>query len=112
MKVELLVNLKVASGKIISAGTIFTDPIPEFIMKRVRRGMAKIIDQRPAPERAEPVIETPVIETPVVEEPKEETPEEVNAESSEKPAEPSVAEPAEPKAVRKPSKIKMKKKVR
>lgn len=107
MKVELLVNLKVASGKIISAGTIFTDPIPEFIMKRVRRGMAKIIDQRPAPERAEPVIETPVVE-----EPKEETPEEVNAESSEKPAEPSVAEPAEPKAVRKPSKIKMKKKVR
>ena len=107
MKVELLVNLKVASGKIISAGTIFNDPIPEFIMKRVRRGMAKIIDQRPAPERAEPVIETPVVE-----EPKEETPEEVNAESSEKPAEPSVAEPAEPKAVRKPSKIKMKKKVR
>lgn len=107
MKVELLVNLKVASGKIISAGTIFTDPIPEFIMKRVRRGMAKIIDQRPAPERAEPVIETPVVE-----EPKEETPEEVKEESSEKPAEPSVAEPAEPKAVRKPSKIKMKKKVR
>jgi hypothetical protein len=52
MKVELLVNLKVASGKIISAGTIFSDekePIPEFIVKRIRRGMARIIAQTPAP---------------------------------------------------------------
>lgn len=106
MKVELLVNLKVASGKIISRGTIFTDPIPEFIMKRVRRGMARIIDQRPTPERT-------VIKAPVVEEPKEEkAPEEVIPESSEKPVEPSEVEPAEPKVVRKPSKIKAKKKIR
>jgi hypothetical protein len=51
MKVELLINLKIASGKILSVGTIFDDndgPIPEFIMKRVRRGSAKIIDARPS----------------------------------------------------------------
>ena len=113
MKVELLVNLKIASGKILSRGTIFSDengPIPEFIMKRIRRGMAKVIDTRPSPERVKPIAKAPVVE-----EPKEEkAPEEVKEESSEKPAEPSEAEPepAEPKVVRKPSKIKAKKKIR
>ena len=46
MKVELLVNLKIGSGRIISAGTVFSDevePIPDFIMNRLRRGMAKVI---------------------------------------------------------------------
>jgi len=46
MKVELLVNLKIGSGRIISAGTVFSDefePIPVFIMNRRRRGMAKDI---------------------------------------------------------------------
>jgi hypothetical protein len=46
MKVELLINLKIGSGQIISAGTVFSDefePIPEFIMNRLRRGTAKVI---------------------------------------------------------------------
>jgi hypothetical protein len=59
MKVELLVNLKIASGRIISAGTIFSDetePIPEFIMKRLARNKARIISGAPAkPKVTEPV---------------------------------------------------------
>jgi len=52
MKVELLVNLKVASGRVLSKGTVFSDavePIPDFIMKRLARGMAKVIETSPAP---------------------------------------------------------------
>ena len=52
MKVELLVNLKMADGRIISAGTIFSDengPIPESIMRRVARRTAKIIDYSTPP---------------------------------------------------------------
>lgn len=51
MKVELLVNLKIASGKVISAGTVYSDevvPIPDFIMRRLARGTAKIIDAKPS----------------------------------------------------------------
>jgi len=47
MKVELLVNLKVSTGKIISAGTVFSDeggtPIPEFVMRRLQRRQAKVL---------------------------------------------------------------------
>jgi hypothetical protein len=46
MKVELLVNLKIGSGRIISAGSVFTDetaPIPEFILRRLKRGTAKVL---------------------------------------------------------------------
>ena len=53
-KVELLVNLKVADGRIINAGTIFTDesgPIPDFVIRRLNRGMARILSQSsPLPE--------------------------------------------------------------
>ena len=48
MKVELLVNLKVASGKVIPRGSTFSDktaPIPDFVMRRLQRGMARIIDE-------------------------------------------------------------------
>lgn len=51
MKVELLVTLKTANGAMISPGTVFTDvagPIPEFIMKRVARGQAKVLDATPS----------------------------------------------------------------
>jgi len=65
MKVQLLVNLKVADGRIIPAGTIFSDengPLPEFIIRRIRRGAAKVISQDPpspppAPQEPEPVPE-------------------------------------------------------
>ena len=47
MKVELLVNLKVKSGKIISAGSVFSDeegvPIPESILRRVQRRQARVL---------------------------------------------------------------------
>jgi len=46
MKVELLINLKIRSGQVVEAGTIFSDehvPIPESIMRRVQRGTARII---------------------------------------------------------------------
>jgi hypothetical protein len=52
MKVELLVNLKVASGSVISAGTIYTDeqgPIPEFILRRLRRGTARTLPEKAVP---------------------------------------------------------------
>ena len=53
-KVELLVNLKVSDGRIIEAGTIFTDehvPIPDFVIRRLNRGMARILSQSsPLPE--------------------------------------------------------------
>ena len=47
-KVELLVNLKVSDGRIINAGTIYTDehgPIPDFVVRRLNRGMARILSQ-------------------------------------------------------------------
>lgn len=47
MKVELLVNLKVGTGKIISAGSVYSDeegtPIPEFVMRRLQRRQARIL---------------------------------------------------------------------
>lgn len=53
MKVELLVNLKLGDGRMISTGTVYSDkdaPIPEFIMRRVAKRQAKIIEQdRSAP---------------------------------------------------------------
>ena len=67
MKVELLVNLKIASGRVLSAGTVFSDavePIPDFIMKRLARGMAKVIENTPAPV-IKPVISPVKIEEPV-----------------------------------------------
>ena len=50
MKVKLLVNLKIATGRILSAGTIFSDekePIPEFILKRISRRQVQVIDPKP-----------------------------------------------------------------
>jgi len=52
MKVELLVNLKLGNGQIISAGSVYSDkntPIPEFVMRRLKRGMARIIENDPVP---------------------------------------------------------------
>ena len=53
MKVELLVNLKVSTGKIISAGSVFSDeegtPIPEFVMRRLQRRQARVIPGTPKP---------------------------------------------------------------
>ena len=47
MKVELLVNLKVKSGKIFSVGSVFSDeegvPIPESILRRVQKRQARIL---------------------------------------------------------------------
>lgn len=48
MKVELLVNLKVGSGRVISAGSVFSDanaPIPDFIMRRLKRGQARVLPE-------------------------------------------------------------------
>jgi len=48
MKVELLVNLKIGSGKILPVGTMFTDengPIPEFITRRLKRGQARVVSE-------------------------------------------------------------------
>ena len=47
MKIRLDVNLKTASGSIINAGTVFSDPIPDFIMNRVARRQATIIVNDP-----------------------------------------------------------------
>jgi len=58
MKVELLVNLKIKSGQIISAGTIFADdngPIPDFIMRRIGRKMAKVLPDNKKVEAPLPV---------------------------------------------------------
>ena len=52
MKVELTVNLKTAKGQIISAGSVFSDkdaPIPDFIMRRVEKRQARIIENNPPP---------------------------------------------------------------
>ena len=61
MKVELLVNLKTASGRIVEAGTIFSDeenPIPPSILKRVTRGTARVISTTPSPVAKEkPVVQ-------------------------------------------------------
>lgn len=46
MKVKLLVNLKIGSGKIIDAGTIFDSskaPIPDCILRRIPRRKAEIV---------------------------------------------------------------------
>lgn len=59
MKVELLINLKIRSGQVVEAGTIFSDelvPIPESIMRRVQRGTARIVHS-PAPLKKEVVQE-------------------------------------------------------
>ena len=58
MKVELLVNLKLGNGKVVSAGTVFSDentPIPDFVMRRLRRKMARVIQFDPKPSPAEPL---------------------------------------------------------
>lgn len=50
MKVQLLVTLKTASGAIVPGGTLFTDekgPIPDFVMRRVNRGQATVLDPTP-----------------------------------------------------------------
>lgn len=52
MKVELLVNLKLGNGHVVSAGSVYSDkntPIPEFVMRRLKRGMARIIENDPPP---------------------------------------------------------------
>lgn len=58
MKVKLLVNLKTANGSIISAGTIFNDPVPEFIMKRVARRQAEIVPGSVIPTPVSSVVES------------------------------------------------------
>ncbi|MFA5394427.1 MAG: hypothetical protein WC346_00225 [Methanogenium sp.] len=55
MKVELLVNLKLGNGRIIPAGSVYSDengPIPEFIFRRLKRGMAKVLDSTVRPSRS------------------------------------------------------------
>lgn len=50
MKVQLSVTLKTASGAIVPGGTIFSDekgPIPDFVMRRVNRGQAVVLDATP-----------------------------------------------------------------
>jgi hypothetical protein len=64
MKAELLVNLKTANGAIVKAGTIFTDPIPEFIMKRVSKGTARIISTNKVEESVVKEIPIQVIKKP------------------------------------------------
>lgn len=54
MKVVLDVNLKIGNGKIISAGSVYSDtngPIPDFILRRLNRKQAHVIPDgaRPAP---------------------------------------------------------------
>lgn len=56
MKVELTVNLKTAKGNIIRSGSVFSDkdaPIPAFILQRLAKGQARIIEYNPAPEKIE-----------------------------------------------------------
>lgn len=48
MKVRLDINLKIANGDVIPAGTVFSDPIPDFIMNKVPK-KATIIERNPAP---------------------------------------------------------------
>jgi hypothetical protein len=70
MKVELTVNLKTAKGQIISAGSVFSDkdaPIPDFIMRRVEKRQAKIIEYNPPPPKITPVIVREMEEVPVAE---------------------------------------------
>jgi hypothetical protein len=66
MKVELLVNLKVNDGRIIPAGSIFSDesgPIPEFVYRRLRRGAARVISNKtPPPESVPEVIKEEEVE--------------------------------------------------
>jgi hypothetical protein len=65
MKVQLLVNLKVRDGRIISAGSVFSDevtPMPEFIEHCLNKGRAKIIDHRPSPLSSVKAEETKVVE--------------------------------------------------
>jgi hypothetical protein len=48
MKLMLKVNLKIGSGQVVAAGTVFDDskePIPEFMFKRLRRGQAEVIPE-------------------------------------------------------------------
>jgi hypothetical protein len=85
MKVELLVSLKVGDGRIIAAGTVFSDkntPIPEFVIRRLNRGMARIIEHDPLPppipsiskpeveKKIEKVVEAPKAPDKVIEAPK------------------------------------------
>jgi hypothetical protein len=72
MKVELLVNLKVGDGRIVSAGSVFSDekvPIPDFIMRRLKRGMARIISgSLPTPSPVEEVVVVEEEKPPIEEE--------------------------------------------
>jgi hypothetical protein len=85
MKVELLVNLKVASGRVLSKGTVFSDavePIPDFIMKRLARGMAKVIEVTPAPAvvKAKVISSAPLVSEELAKIIKESAPKEEDAE--------------------------------
>jgi hypothetical protein len=88
MKVELLVNLKVASGRVLSKGTVFSDavePIPDFIMKRLARGMAKVIETTPAPVavKAKVISSAPLVSEELTKIIKESAPKEEDAEDVE-----------------------------
>lgn len=47
MKVKLLKDLKGNGQVIAKAGTVYSSPIPDFIMKRVNQGFAEIIEADP-----------------------------------------------------------------
>lgn len=50
MRVELLVNLKVANGSIIRKGTVFDDtysPIPGVISRKIGTNLVRIISNKP-----------------------------------------------------------------
>ncbi len=49
MKVELLTNLKLGDGRMIATGSVFSDkdaPIPDFIMRRLARRQARILEEK------------------------------------------------------------------
>jgi hypothetical protein len=49
MKVEVIKTLKISSENIVSKGVVFSDPVPEHIMREVRLGSkaVRVIDSRP-----------------------------------------------------------------
>lgn len=64
MIVELLVNLKLSDGRMIAAGSVFSDkdaPIPDFVMRRLTRRQAKILEQNKfeAPKKEETKVVLP-----------------------------------------------------
>jgi hypothetical protein len=57
MKAKMLVNLRTENGKLVYAGTVFSEPFPEFVKNNLEN--AKIIKQIPGGD----VKEVPVVNT-------------------------------------------------